>query len=185
MRANYRVTPWMAFTFSAVVLGICAYFLVDITRDTVAHVTADAQPATIVDIQSVGNRNGKGSSREKLMSFELRDGSAQSDEVRGRWLWWPSEGETIHVWEAAPGDWEVREDFSWVGTIGWTSALLIPWLIALAKVWEWAEKALFPERWAASQRRERERRRSARKDLKSTSKLSRRQRAKAQRPPSP
>lgn len=183
MRADYRVTPWMAWVFSVLVLAFTGVLLADIARDTVAHVTADDQPATIVDIERVGARTGSGNRREELLTFELRDGTISSDQVEGRLLWWPSKGDTVHVHEVAPGDWEVSEDFSWLRAIGGGALLLLPWLVLLAKVWEWGEKTFFPERWAASQERERARRRAYSREVRSrTGGRSRRQRPKDHRP---
>ena len=41
--------------------------------------------------------------------------------------------------------------------------LLLPWIFALLKAWEWVERTARPERWEARQREERDRR-QARKD---------------------
>lgn len=180
MRVNYRVTPITAFAFSVVILGISSFFLVGLARDTVAHVTADAQPATIVDTEH-HHRSTRRESSATSLTFELRDGSIHSDLVHPGFFWWPSVGETIHAYEAAPSDWKVMEDFSWPATIGGMLVLLIPWLFAILKLWDRVEQTYFPERWADSQRRERERRRAGRKGSGASSrKLSRRQQAKAQ-----
>lgn len=56
----------------------------------------------------------------------------------------------------------VSEDFSWLRTLGSSALLSLPWLFALLKAWEWAERSVWPERWEAKKRQERDRRRLAR-----------------------
>ena len=144
-------------TGSAALLGWLAVGAVD-------HVRADDQSATITDISSPGTRSVTGNKRDgRTISFSLEDGSEHAAATESRWSWWPDEGDTIHVHETAPDDWTIREDFSWLRALGYSALLLLPWIFALLKAWEWGEQRLRPERWAAKQRAERERRRLARK----------------------
>jgi hypothetical protein len=158
MRATYRVTPFLAWVFSLVVLAACATALGMLVRDTARHVTADDQPATITDVGRTMPRISPNHRRQaRTISFRLADDSEHAAAARTRWLWWPSPGDTVHVHETSADRWEISEEFSWVGVVGWSVALLLPWLVALAKVWEWAEKKLRPERFAEKERLARQR----------------------------
>ena len=164
MRASYRVTPFLAWVFSLVVLAATGTLLGFLVRDTVRHVTADDQPATITDVGATSSRvSNNDRRRSRSISFRLEDGAEHAAAADTRWFWWPDEGDTVHVHEVSPGDWEISEEFSWLRTLGGGALLLLPWLVALAKVWEWGEKRLRPERWAEKERRERERRRERRR----------------------
>ena len=61
-------------------------------------------------------------------------------------------GRTVHVHESSPGDWEISEEFSWLRTLGYGVLLLLPWVVALVKAWEWTQKTWRPEQFAASER---------------------------------
>ena len=158
MRASYRVTPLLAWVFSLVVLAACTVALGMLVSDTARHVTADDQPATVTDVGGTSPRiSNNDRRRARSISFRLEDGTEHAASAEQRLFWWPSPGDTVHVHETSPGDWEISEEFSWLGTMGWIIALLVPWLVALAKVWEWAEKKLRPERFAEKERESRER----------------------------
>lgn len=160
-RRSDRLVIWVCsiavLVGSAVLLGWLAVGAVD-------HVTADDQPATITDISGPDSRSMTGNNRDgRTVSFRLEDGSEHAAATESRWSWWPDEGDTIHVHETSPGDWAVSEDFSWLRTLGSSALVLLPWLVALLKAWEWVERTARPERWEARQREERARRRLARK----------------------
>ena len=164
MRATYRVTPFLAWVFSLVILTGSGILLGFVVRDTVRHVTADDQPAVVTEVGGTSSRiSNNDRRRARSISFRLEDGTEHAASAEQRWFWWPSPGDTVHVHETSPDDWEISEEFSWIGTLGWIAALLLPWVVAVLKVWEWGEKKLRPERWAAKQREEREQRRLARK----------------------
>jgi hypothetical protein len=158
MRASYRVTPLLAWLFSLVILVGSGVLLGLTVRDTVRHVSADDQPATITEVGDTTSRiSSNNRRRARTISFRLSDGSEHASAARKRWFWWPEEGDTVHVHETSSGRWEISEEFSWVRSIGWSVVLLLPWLVALAKVWEWAEKKLRPERFAEKERQADER----------------------------
>ena len=158
MRATYRVTPLLAWLFSLAVLAASATLLAWFGTGAVQHVTADDQPATITEISGTASRSGPGRQRgERTIAFRLDDGTDHAASARSRWFWWPDEGDTVHVHETSSGDWEISEEFSWVRTLGYSAFLLLPWVVAFFKVWEWAEKTWRPERWAAKEREARQR----------------------------
>lgn len=163
MRATYRVTPLLAWIFSIVVLAGSGVLLGLGVRDTVQHLTADDQPATVTEVGGTSSRTSTNDRRRsRSISFRLEDGSEHAAAADSRWFWWPSEGDTIHVHETAPDDWTISEEFSWVRTIGYGVLLLLPWLFALLKAWEWAEKTWRPEQYAAKQRDARQKTRERR-----------------------
>ena len=164
MRTNRRSAPLIVWVCSLAVLAGSAALLGFTARDVVRHITADDQPATITDVSGTGGRSMTGKHRDRrTISFRLEDGSEHAAAAGDRWFWWPGEGDTIHVYDTAAGDWKIREEFSWPRTIGYTALLLLPWIFALLKAWEWADRKARPERRAARQRAEREQRRLARK----------------------
>ena len=171
MRATYRVTPLLAWAFSLVVLAASATLLAWFAKETVQHVTADDQPAVVTDVSGTASRSMTGRQRDgRTISFQLEDGSEHSASARSRWLWRPSDGDTVHVHETSPGDWEITEEFSWPRTLGFSALLLLPWVVALLKAWEWAEKTWRPERWEAKERASRQearKRRAARRESSS------------------
>jgi hypothetical protein len=163
MRAGYRVTPFLAWLFSLVILTGSGVLLGLTVRDTVRHVTADDQPATITDVGDTTSRISTNNRRQaRTITFRLADGTEHAASARKRWFWWPAPGDTIHVHQDGPDSWEISEEFSWVRTLGFTGLLLLPWLVALAKVWEWAEKRYRPEKHAEKERRHREKMRRIR-----------------------
>lgn len=158
-RPTERLVIWVC---SIAVLAGSAALLGWLTVGAVDHVTADDQPATITDVSRSGSRTMIGRHRrERSVSFRLEDGTEHADSIRSRWTWSPEEGDTIHVHRVADEDWEISEDFSWPATAGWAALALLPWLFVLLKAQEWTERTFRPERWAARQREERERRRLA------------------------
>ncbi len=158
MRADYRVTPLLAWLCSLVILAGSGVLLGLGVRDTVRHVTADDQPATVIEVGGTGSRiSNNDRRRSRSISFRLEDGAEHAAAAESRWFWWPSPGDTVHVHETSPGDWEISEEFSWLRVLGFGVLFLLPWLVALAKVWEWAEKTWRPERWAAKERESRQR----------------------------
>jgi hypothetical protein len=158
MRATYRVTPLLAWVFSLVILAGSGVMLGFVVRDTVRHVTADDQPAVVTDVGGTGSRiSNNDRRRARSISFRLEDGTEHAASAEQRWFWWPSPGETVHVHETSPDNWEISEEFSWIGTVGWTAALLLPWVVAALKVWEWAARKRNPERFAQKERASKER----------------------------
>lgn len=106
-------------------------------RETIRHVTADTQPATVVSVDSHPNPFQKRNQRrERSVSFELDDGTVHASSVRKRLLWHPSPGDRILVYAHSPDAWTIHEEFSWTGTLLWTLALLVPWLFLILKVAE-------------------------------------------------
>ena len=163
MRASYRVTPLLATLFSVAILAASGVLLGFVVRDTVRHVTADDQPAQVTDVSGTASRSMTGRRRNgRSIAFRLDDGSEHAASARSRWWWRPDEGDTVHVHETSPDDWEISEAFSWPATVGYTVALLLPWIVAMLKVWEWIEKTYRPERWAARERAAREKARRRR-----------------------
>lgn len=160
-RRSDRLVIWVC---SLAVLAGSAALLGWFAVGAVDHVTADDRPATITDVSGPGTRTPTGNNRDgRTISFRLEDGSEHAAATESRWFWWPDEGDTIHVHETSAGDWTVSEDFSWLRTLGFSAVLLLPWIFALLKAWEWVERTARPERWEAKQREERDRRRLARK----------------------
>ncbi|MDR7251990.1 hypothetical protein J2X46_000966 [Nocardioides sp. BE266] len=158
MRASYRVTPLLAWVFSLVVLAASTVLLGFFVRDTVRHVTADDQPAVVTDVGGTSPRvSNNDRRRERSISFRLEDGTEHAASAEQRWFWSPSPGDTVHVHETSPDSWEISEEFSWIGTLGWIAALLVPWLVALAKIWEWTARKRNPERFAEKERQAKER----------------------------
>ena len=140
MRATYRVTPLLAWVFSVIILAGSGVLLGLGVRDTVRHVTADDQPATITEVGGTGSRvTNNDRRRSHSIGFRLEDGSEHAHAAEGRWFWWPGPGDTVHVHESSPGDWEISEEFSWLRTLGYGVLLLLPWVVALFAAWEWAE----------------------------------------------
>lgn len=164
MRADYRVTPFLAWVFSLVVLAACTTAIGMLVHDTAQHLAADDQPATVTEVGGTGGRVSSNDRRqEQSVSFQLADGTQHAASAEQRWFWRPSAGDTVHVHETSPGEWEISEAFSWPGTLGWIALLLLPWLVALAKIWEWAEKRFRPEAHAAKERRHRDKMRRLRR----------------------
>ncbi|GAB3017756.1 hypothetical protein GCM10011376_01760 [Nocardioides flavus (ex Wang et al. 2016)] len=154
-RRSDRLVIWVC---SLAVLAGAGVLLGFTVRDVVRHVSADDQPATITAIGGTGSRvSTNDRRRSRSISFRLEDGSEHADAAEGRWFWWPDEGDTIHVHQVAPGDWEISEEFSWLRTLGFAALFLLPWVVALLKVWEWGQKRRHPERWAAKERESRDR----------------------------
>lgn len=163
MRSSRRASPVVVWVCSVAVLAGSAVLLGWFAVGAVDHVTADDQPATITDVSGPGTRSVTGNNRDgRTISFRLEDGTEHAAAAESRWTWWPDEGDTIHVHETAPGEWRISEDFSWLRTLGFSALLSLPWLFALLKAWEWVERRVWPERWEARKREERDRRRLAR-----------------------
>lgn len=157
MRATYRITPLLAWVFSLAVLAGSAALLGWFADGAVQHVTADDQPATITEVSGTASRSGVGRQRgERTIYFRLDEGTEHAASARSRWFWWPDAGDTVHVHETSPGDWEISEEFSWVGTLGFGAMLLLPWVVAFFKAWEWAERTWRPEQWAAKEQKARQ-----------------------------
>ncbi|NYE35966.1 hypothetical protein F4692_001070 [Nocardioides cavernae] len=158
MRTDRRATPLLVWVLSLVVLAGCGVMLALGARDTVRHVTADDQPATITEVGGTGSRvSTNDRRRSRSIGFRLEDGSEHAAAAEGRWFWWPSPGDTIHVHRTSSGDWEISEEFSWLRTLGYGALFLLPWLVALLKAWEWAQRRWRPEQWAAKERESRDR----------------------------
>ncbi|MBS2936318.1 hypothetical protein KDN32_01005 [Nocardioides sp. J2M5] len=160
-RRSDSLVIWVCSIAVLVGSGVLLGFTV---RDVVRHVGADDQPATVTEVGGTSSRiSTNDRRRSRSISFRLEDGTEHAAAAEGRWFWHPDEGDTIHVFETAPDDWTISEEFSWLRTLGFTALFLLPWIFALLKAWEWVERTARPERWEARQREERDRRRLARK----------------------
>lgn len=161
MSARYRRTPWWAAALCLLILAGAGAILVEQVRSTVAYVSADRQPATITDVHRP--LRGVGKNRPKsTVTFATADGTLHADSVRSRFLWRPDEGDAISVYERAPRDWEIVEEFSWVGTVFVFGFCSIPWIIALLWLWEHADRRIRPEKYEPSRSRRRRFRRGGR-----------------------
>lgn len=122
-------SSWPGLVLVGLVLAASVAMAAWVVVGWVGVATADTREATVTEVDRRFNQGADGRT-EPLVRFELaEDGESHSTSVTTRWLWNPSEGDTVDVFERSSGDWEIAQEHSWPRDVLVLLACLVPWVL--------------------------------------------------------
>ena len=119
---------WPGIALCVVVLLLSLGAIGWVASDWVAHHRGTPRAATVTEVERSGFRTD--SNRLDLtVTFEMADGRTDTEEVRTRLFWHPSEGDALTVRESDSGALTIQDEFSYVRMGLVVAFALLPWVL--------------------------------------------------------